>query len=368
MKTKNILRNLTLVVVTGLIYTGCKKDKTPAPATAAPTSSQIISSFCTDVAIPDYSALLSNALAFQTAANSFNSNPNDNDLASMRQYWKNMRAAYETAEAFLIGPISTLNLDPNIDTWPVEKNTLDSLLAADSVFTPSFMTSLPQTLTGFHPIEYLIFGSTGTATAASFTTSKKNYLVALTNHIVDNITLIRSAYTVGSSDDFISIMENPGVSNSTYQSHKAVLLNLVNAMSDICNEVGGSASDGKIYSVYSTQNSALQESYFSNNSWADFTNNITGVRNVYLGTYGGTTPAANSLYNLVASKNLSLNNTIMTSINNAIGSFSTVGNTPFGQSVVSQRTQVLTIMNAIDSLQNTLDNKLIPFINQYVTD
>ena len=339
--------------------------------TTPPTSSQVITGFCTNVAIPDYTALLNNAISFQTTATNFNTNPTDSGLIAMRQYWKNMRIAYEAGEAFLIGPIATLNLDPNIDTWPVEQNSLDSLLTTDSVFTSSFMTSLPQTLTGFHPIEYLIFGATGLATAASFTKNKRNYLLALTNNLVNNITLIRSAYTVGSSDDFISVLENPGALNTTYQSHKAALLDLVNAMSSICDEVGGSSSDGKIWSVYATQNVTLQESYFSNNSWADFSNNMIGVRNVYIGAYGGTTVQPHSLYNLVAAKNLSLNNTIMTSINNAIGSFNAATAIPFGQAVQynnGERTKVLTVMNAIDSLKSTLDNKLIPFINQYVND
>ncbi|HKC68179.1 MAG TPA: imelysin family protein [Bacteroidia bacterium] len=382
MKTKRVLILASAITLVIALVSCHKADNTPGPTptpTTPPTTSAIIANYCANVAIPDYSALLSNAQSFQAAATTFSANPNDNDLNTMRNAWKGMRVAYESAEAFLLGPIATLNLDPNVDTWPVEKNNLDSLLNSSTAFTPSLMASLPQTLTGFHPIEYLIFGQGGTATAADFTVTtnptgarKIEYLMALTTNLVSNITLIRSAYTVGSSDDFISIIENPGPTNSTYQTHKAALLDLVNSMSDICDEVGGSASDGKIYSVYSTQNAALQESYFSNNSWADFSNNIIGVRNAYLGVYGGsTTPAANSLYNLVAAKNISLNNAIMASINNAVGSFSAATSMPFGQAVQlsgGERTQVLNVMNAIDSLQSILNNKLVPFINQYVTD
>jgi putative iron-regulated protein len=375
MQTKH---SLILASAAGLLFmTSChKKENNTAPA-AIPTSSQVITNFAANVATPDYTALLNNVLSFQATVTSFSASPTDNDLVAMRQYWKNMRVAYESAEAFLVGPIATLNLDPDVDTWPVEQNSLDSLLNSNTILTPAIIASLPQTLAGFHPIEYLIFGTTGTATAASFTVTtgsptgprKMNYLVALTGNLVSNITLIRSAYTVGSSDDFISIIENPSSTNTTYTTHKAALLNLVQTMSGICDEVGGSNSDGKIYSVYSTKDSTLQESYFSNNSWADFTNNIIGVRNVYFGAYNsGTTIAANSLNNLVAAKNLALNNAIVQSMNTAINSFNSVGTTPFGTSIITQRTQVVAIMTAIDSLKSTLDNKLAPFINQYVTD
>ena len=378
MKTKNLV--ILSSALAGILFiTSCHKAENNSSglttSTVAPTSSQIIADFCTHVAIPDYSALYSNALSFQATANAFSNNPTDSDLVAMRQYWKNMRVAYESAEAFLIGPIATLNLDPDVDTWPVEQNNLDSLLNSNTAFTPSLMAGLPQTLTGFHPIEYLIFGINGTATAASFTVTtsspmgprKMDYLVALTNNLVNNIALIRSAYTAGSGDDFITSLYNPGPSPALYQSHKAILLNLVTTMSGICDEVGGSASDGKIYSVYSTQDVTLQESYFSNNSWTDFRNNIIGVSNVYLATYNGS-PTGNSINNFVAAKNLALNNSIVQSINAAINSFNAVGTTPFGTSISTQKTQVVAIMNAIDSLKSTLDNKLYPFINQYVTD
>jgi uncharacterized iron-regulated protein len=309
--------------------------------------------------------MYNNALSFQTAANSFNSSPNDNDLASMKQAWLGMRKAYENGESFLIGPIATQNLDPGIDTWPVEQASLDSILASGVTFTSSYIDGLPTSLKGFHPIEYLIF----TNTTAQFTQRKRDFLIALTDNVVGIVAQIKSSYVAGSSNDYATILNTAGPANTTYSSRKAAILDLVNSMSGICEEVGGSASDGKINSVYTTMDVNLQESKFSDNSWTDFRNNIIGVKNVYLGVYGSGT-AGHSLHEYVSAKNLSLDNTIMNSINTAVNSFNTVS-LPFGRSVQlsgGERTQVQNIMNAIDSLQSTLDNKLVPFVNQYITD
>lgn len=373
MKTKHII----LVSAAALVgITACHKadkitDSTPVNSTP-PSSSQVIADFVTHVAAPDYNDMYTNVVAFQNAEATFYANPNDADLNTMRASWKAMRAAYEAAEGFLIGPIATQNLDPNIDTWPVEQNELDSILTSNTTLDANYINGLQPSLKGFHPVEYLIFGTTGAATAASFTVTtstpsgprKKEYLHALTANMVSVVAQIKSSYVVGSSNDYATVLNTAGA-NSTYPTHKAALLDLINAMSGICEEVGGSASDGKINSVYITQDVTLQESFFSNNSWTDFKNNITGVRNVYTCTYNGST--GKSLHDLVAAKNLSLDNTIMTSLNNAVGSFSQAI-LPFGQSVMTERNQVKNIMNAIDTLQTTIDNKLVPFINQYVID
>ncbi len=371
---------LIIEALTGL--TACHKDKTPTPVDAAPTSSQVIADFVTHVGAPDYNDLYANAIIFQNAETTFYANPNDNDLNTMRTAWKAMRAAYESAEGFLIGPIATADLDPDIDTWPVEKNELDSILNSSTTLDANYINSpsLQASLKGFHPIEYLIFGTSVTSTAASFTVTtstptgprKKEYLHALTTNMVGVVTEIRNSYVVGSSNDYATILNTAGA-NSTYPTHKAALLDLVNAMGGICEEVGGSANDGKINSVYLTQDSTLQESFFSNNSWADFTNNISGIKNVYLSTYKGSSNG-HSMHDLVAAKNLSLDNTIQSKLNAAINVFGTA-HLPFGQSVMTERTQVSNIMNAIRELQDILDDgiannnhDLADFMNQYVVD
>lgn len=356
-----------------------------APATPA-TSQNVIADFITNTARPDYNDMYNNALTFQTAENSFYANPNDADLDKMRTAWKGMRAAYEAGEAFLIGPIATQDLDPDIDTWPVDQNDMNAILNSSATFNASTMDTLNSSLKGFHPVEYMIFGNGGTATAASFTTTtssptgprKKEYLHALTANLVSVITQIKNSYVSGSSNDYGVVLNSAGPGDTTYPSRKAALLDIVHAMADICNEVGSNDPDGKINSVYNSNplDITLQESYFSDNSWTDFTNNITGVKNVYFAMYKGGTQG-HSLQQLVAAKNISLDNTIQTKINNAINAFATV-HLPFGQSVQpsgGERIQVQAIMTAIQQLQDVLDDgipnnnhDLTDFVNQYVTD
>lgn len=375
------IKHIALFSAVALIsVTACHKDKT-TPIDKTPTSAQVIADFCTHVAAPDYNDIYNNAIIFQTAEATFYTNPNDTDLNTMRTSWKAMRSAYEAAEGFLIGPITTADLDPDIDTWPVEQNELDSILNGNQTIDVNYVTGLQSSLKGFHPVEYLIFGATGTSTAASFTVTtttpsgprKKEYLHALTGNMIDVVTKIKTSYVLGSSNDYATVLNTAGSGNTTYPTHKAALLNLVGAMSSICEEVGGSESNGKINSVYQTQDVTLQESFFSNNSWTDFTKNIAGIKNIYLATYNGSA-SGHSMHDLVAAKNLTLDNTIQSKLNAAINSFNT-STVPFGQAVISQRTQVLNIMNAIRELKDILDDgvannnhDLADFMNQYVTD
>jgi len=365
MKSNNLL---ILISALGAAFaTSCHKDGTPGNTTTSPTSSQVLDDFVSHVAQPDYGALYSNAKSFQTVADSFCSNPNAADLVAMRIYWYGMRTAYESGEAFLIGPIATQNLDPHIDSWPVAQQQIDSVLNTNPTFNQSYIDGLPYTLKGFHVIEYLIFGRT---TYSAFTAPQIAYLQAISTDLATTIASINNSYNVSVSGNYATALTT--VPNSTYGSHKAALLDLINSMMGICDEVGGNTSDGKIYSVFNANgpgnpDTLLQESLFSRNSWVDFKNNITGVLNVYTATYGGNTPASNSLSNFVGSRNLSLNNAIITSMNNAIGSFNQVHQN-FSQSVYTERTQCVVVMNAIDSLKSTLNNKLVPFINKYVTD
>lgn len=353
-----------MILAAVLAFAACRKTDHTPPASASSTqvtSGQVINDFTTQVALQNYTDLYNQAAAFQSTTASFYANPNDNDLNALRSLWKSARVAWELSESFLFGPIETDNMDPDIDTWPVNKADLDSLLNTSVAFTSGYMDSLQQSLKGFHPIEYMIFGASGNKTAAQFTAREKDYLMALANHIKTIITKMKDAYTASLPGNFATVLTTAGPGNTTYGSRKAVLVEIANAMSGICDEV----ANGKIDEVLVAQNPMLEESYFSKNSWTDFKNNITGVKNVYLGVYGNA--SGKSLSDLVSQKNLSLHNTLLQKMNAAISAFNNV-TVPFGQAISQQQVQVQNTINAVNDLRNELDNNLVPFLNQYITD
>ena len=355
-------KTFTAVFLFLLLAAGCRKaDHSAVSANKDVTPAQIINDFANMVAFANYNDLYNQANAFQLTAASFYANPNDIDLNALRTLWKSARQAWEQSEAFLFGPVVTDEMDPDTDTWPVNQADLDSLLNTNIIFTAGYLDSLQQSLKGYHPIEYIIFGANGIKTAAEFTQREKDYLLALANHLKTIVTKMKDTYDAGQPGNFTITLNTAGVGNATYPSRKSVLTEMANAMSGICDEV----ANGKINEVLLAQDPTLEESYFSKNSWTDFKFNLIGVKNVYTATYGGST--GKSLADFVSAKNLSLHNSIIQKMNNAINSFNNV-TVPFGQAILMQPVQVQNTINAINDLKSTLEDNLTPFIYQYVNE
>ena len=49
-------------------------------------------------------------------------------LADAGTSWRTMRKHWEQSEAFLYGPASAHNIDPHIDSWPLDFNAMTALL------------------------------------------------------------------------------------------------------------------------------------------------------------------------------------------------------------------------------------------------
>ena len=50
------------------------------------------------------------------------------DIQAAGEAWKRARKSWELSEAFLFGPAANHNIDPHIDSWPLDKAAMDNLL------------------------------------------------------------------------------------------------------------------------------------------------------------------------------------------------------------------------------------------------
>ena len=143
-----------LIICSTLLLLGaCKKDTATEINDDFSTRQAILQDIGSNVIAATYSdmdnrsnQLNSNILALQQSANQTN-------LEACRTDWRNVRAAWEQSEGFLFGPVATENIDPRIDTWPVNHIDLDSILNSTVEFTPDYVDQLQDALKGFHPIE-----------------------------------------------------------------------------------------------------------------------------------------------------------------------------------------------------------------------
>ncbi|MDR3681898.1 MAG: imelysin family protein [Flavipsychrobacter sp.] len=356
------MKKIILISVIGIFACSCKKSSSN-PSTAV-TETQVLTDFVQKLALPEYANLQVKATALNNAVLVLNASPTSANLAAAQQAWRDTRTAWETCEGFLFGPVEDFNYDPNTDTWPVDYHELDSLIANSPNLDVNVVQNLISSLRGYHPLEFILWGQSGNATVDSITAQQKQYMVALSQDILNNIDSLNYSWSA-TGGNFQKQVLLAGAGATRYTSHQDAFLAIVGAMSDICNEVGQQATGGKLYDPYSTRDSFQTESPFSHNSMADFKNNIIGAQDAYLGTYNGVQGA--SISNLVSANNISLDNTIKQQFTTAINALNNV-NITFETAIFLQRTQLLSAMTALNTLQATLDGPLKVHIQTYVKD
>ncbi len=344
------------LVVAGL--TRCSDDNDKVAPFDTDLNAQILSDFSTGVASATYTELQTKAALLNTQVATLKASKTDANLAAIQQTWKEARTIWEQTEAHLFGPVATESIDPRIDTWPVNFIDLDAQLNSNNVFTETYIDDLDDALKGFHPIEYLIFGQDGTKKAVDITDRQMQYLEGLALNLTKLTTELGNNWSAaGASTNYIAAVSKAGEGSTEYPTQLAAFKELVNAMAGICDEV----ANGKLAEPYEAKNPSLEESPFASNSITDFTNNIKGVQNVYLGKYK---TDGKGLEDLVRAHNLSLDADIKAKLDAAISSLGKITD-PFGKAITTQAVQIQNAMDAINALKTILEEDLLKFVGEH---
>lgn len=339
-------------------FSACDENNDNGSLVDETLNTEVLDNFSASLAQPVYadlasktSTLYDQVLALETGG------ATDPELTACRTTWKQARESWEQSEAFLFGPVSTDNIDPRIDTWPVNFTDLEAQLNGTAEFTEAYIDDLEDALKGFHPIEYLIFGEDGQKSAAELSARDLEYLKGLALNLKVLTADLKISWQPSVSGSYHLAFTTAGNGSSVYPTQVSAFEELVNAMMGICDEV----ANGKINEVFVAQDPKLEESPFSQNSMIDFTNNIKGVQNVYLGKF---TTDGKGLEDLVRKYNLQLDSDLKLKIGNAITALGNVTD-PFGEAISSQPIQVQNAVDAINDLKDTLEEQLLPFVQQH---
>lgn len=356
MKNKYLIVTLTIL----LVISACKKSDNNDTNTVvdATLTGKVLGHFATNVATANLLDLQNRAAELDAAIIAFVASPNQSGLDAAKQKWYATRIAWEQSEAFLFGPVATKELDPAIDSWPVNFVDIDSVIAGNSVYSNAFMDSLNPTLKGFHPIEYLLFGTNGTRQFSELSQRQLQYLLALSAHLKRITAQMHEEWSVSGGNYATQVSAAGTAASQEFATQKDAVLEVVNAMIGIVDEVG----NGKIQEPFAAQNPGLEESPFSANSWTDFKNNIAGVRNVYTGQYG---TAGTSLSDWVKQYNKSLDTKIAQKIDAVVSNMNTY-TMPFGQAIINQPSSIAATQGLLNDLKNTLESELVPLVQQHL--
>lgn len=316
-------------------------------------ASVLTSDYANKIVLATYAELDAKASVLLSAVLNLESDTTDANLTDAQDAWTATRIPWEQSEAFLFGPVDTLGIDPKLDSWPVNRVDLDAVLASNQALNKETVDSLEETLKGFHTIEYLLFGVGSQKKASDLTAREIEYLTAVTESLKGDTSALYAAWSPDGGN-FLGEFVNAGVSSQVYVSQKAAVQEIANGMITIADEV----ANGKISDPYNEEDTTLVESQFSFNSIADFQNNIRGIQNAYLGKYQ---EAGMGLTVFVAGQDSALDTRLKGEIEAAIAAIGAIP-PPFRDAITNARPDVQKAIDAVRTVQTTLESGVLPLI------
>lgn len=339
--------------------------------------------YVSNVVYPTYQALAANARDLYTKCQAVYSAANAGTLQQPQvdaacEAFKAAREQWERSEAFLYGSASNNEIDPHIDSWPLDRSELVDALN-NSELIAGFKGSNPekfvsdnntkfQSVLGFHGMEFVLFRNglnrtvetlKGNETEEGMTSVKGidelAFLQAVAGDVKNMTALLEYTWmgTAASSATkkvleehnyvFSSLRYNgfdcygtmcygqsllsPSATTGYHSWPGTINQIFVGGCSNICNEV----QEQKLGQAYFAANNGEDddhsldyiESPYSHRSFVDYKDNIYSIKNSLYGTrdINATTPAENSILAYLKTKNADLYNEMVSAINEALKSF-----------------------------------------------
>lgn len=264
------------------------------------------------------------------------------DISAAAQAWKTSRKYWELSEAFLFGPAGDFNIDPHIDSWPLDKDAMDRLLADIRAGREySLDNNFGYGLLGFHSIEYMLFelsadGNQSAIHSTEYTPEELTYLCMVAEDLRNQCVYLEQAWA---GDERISaqklqilndadlhaarcqgdMMVNAGQSGSMYKTYQEVGEEILQGCIDIADEVGHQKI-GRPNNGSSLDDRNYIESPYSLNSIEDFCDNIRSIQNSYTGSVAGDA----SVSDYIKSVNPELDGRVKKAIGDAIAAISAI--------------------------------------------
>lgn len=256
--------------------------------------------------------------------------------------WKASRKYWEQSEAFLFGAAGDYNIDPHIDSWPLDKNAMDDLLELiRSGHDWNIDNNAGYGLLGFHALEYMLFelsedGEKSLTHNTNYTKEELIYTAKVAEDLrnqcvrleaawagMENVTEEKAGFLTDAelepTINYGESMKNAGQGGSLYKTYQDAAEEVLQGCMDICDEVGA-LKIGKPANGSSDEDKNYIESPYSLNSITDFQDNIISIKNSYRGSKEGDA----SISDYVKSKDAKLDADVIAKIDAAIATIAKI--------------------------------------------
>lgn len=309
------------------------------------------------VIVPTYTRLADAALKLQQALGDLSAKEiKQSDIDAACNAFKEARARWEKSEAFLGGAASDFDIDPTIDSWPLNR---DMLLSYFKSGTYSDEALEDASILGFHALEFVLFREGKNRTVAEFQTNdtykgftavpaaeELKYAQAVAKELVirccqlqvsweltpdakrlDAVAKAGLEYQTKNGQSFGWNMMNAGAAGSTFSSLADAIQQLLNDDEGSCAAIADEVGSGKIGNPFGSGYIFYVESPYSYNSITDFQNNIRSIENVWYGSIDGSkSPTKSSLHQWFKDNDSVTGEKVEKAISNAI---SKIGAMPY---------------------------------------
>lgn len=342
--TKKIYHKLAvaLLAIAVLFSFSACSDETNED-THAVLKQNILKQYVSHVITPTYSQLAAQAEQLVVDLQALRQQPTDEHVQAACATFLEARAWWEKSEAFLFGPASDFGIDPHIDSWPLDEDAFNIMMANDAQINAMDNDEgdvyagdhLGNSLLGFHGLEYILFENGSPKPAASISDKELVYAIAvagdLRNHCyqlevswigdeapathIQKVEELEYNTTVNGSDNSYGLnMQHAGQLGSTYASATHALMSIIDGCNTIVDEVGTS----KIGKPYHGEDVHYIESPYSQKSIQDFYDNIISVQNAYMGGVEGERNSDLSVHYFINKLDAAVDSRVLAAIDNSL--------------------------------------------------
>lgn len=332
--------------------------------------------------IPTYSAMADAAIRMRSLCHTVKEKHASGTLATADikaagEAWKAARKNWELSEAFLYGPAANHNIDPHIDSWPLDKASMDDLLVQIRNGNKwSLENNGGYGLIGFHAVEYMLFElsadeNTSLVHSTGYTSEELEYLVAVADDLcaqcvcleacwagTDNVSVEKQEILEEAGLDYGENygweMMNAGKAGSRFKTYQETAEEIIQGCIDIADEVGNTKI-GRPHIGSSQEDKNYIESPYSLNSIEDFADNIRSIKNAYLGSRSDDA----SVSDYIKSINPDADTAVRNAISNAISAIEAVPE-PFAKnatgalSAAAMEAAGVTLVDALEAANSVI--------------
>jgi len=343
---KKLFKSAALVAASILLtvnLSSCNKDPQDNTEEAnKATKEAIVKQYLNHTVYPTYANLANEADKLVENLEALKANKTQANVNAATATFIEARHWWEMSEAFLFGAASDFGIDPHIDSWPLDEDAFNRLMSSPNMIAQLANDEdgsvageqLGNALLGFHGIEYILFREGQPRDVNEINDDMLTYVVAVSRDLRNRCFQLEVSWNADAPQTHKDLMEElefnttvnggnntygdnmfqAGQAGSTYATFTNALEDIADGCIDISDEVGTS----KIGKPHTGEDVTYVESPYSQKSIKDFYDNITSVKNAYMGGMEGQRDEALSLHTYIKDNNRELDTKTINAIENAL--------------------------------------------------